>query len=117
MIVPDTRSTRGQAAIESVAAVAIFILIGALSLQILATGHTASLADGAAEAAAVAVVNGRSAERAARRSLPGWAAERAAVVRIGGAVRVGIDSPSVIGPLARLLRVTSSARVDPGRTP
>ena len=105
----------GQAAVEAVAGMAILFLVGAICLQLLAAGHVVSLADGAAQAAAVAAVNGGSAERAARRSLPGWAAERAEIERSGGAVRVSIEPPSVIGPVASLIRVSSAARVHAGR--
>ena len=108
---------RGQATVEALAGVAFLLLTGALSFQILATGHTASLVDGSAQAAAVAAVNGRSAERAVRRSLPDWAAARADVVRTGGTIQVTIRPPSVIGPVARLLQISSTVRVHPGAMP
>lgn len=111
------RGCRGQATVEAVAGFALFLFTGVICFQMLSTGHAASLVDGAAQAAAVAAVNGRSADAAARRSLPGWAAERAHVIRAGGAIRVTVEPPSVIGPIARLLRVSSSVRVHTGRAP
>lgn len=106
--------SRGQATVEAVAGVALFLMVGAVCLQLLAAGHTASLVDGAAEAAAVATVNGRSADRAARRALPGWAAERAEVLRAGGTIRVILRPPTVIGPMAGLARISSTVRVHSG---
>lgn len=110
-------SSRGQATVEALAGIALFLLTGAICFQLLATGHAASLADGAAQAAAVAALNGRSADRAARRSLPGWAASRAEVVKAGEFIRVTVRPPSVAGPLAGLLRVSSNVRVSSGRAP
>lgn len=111
------RESRGQATVEAVAGMALFLAAGLIAFQLMAVGHSASLADAAAQAAAVAVVNGRSADRAARRSLPPWAAGRVEVVRAGGSIRVTLGSPSVIGPVSDLLQVVSTARVDPGRAP
>ena len=55
-------SARGQATVELVAA-AVALMIAALALfQVLAAGRMAAIADGAAEAAAIAVVNGRDPE-------------------------------------------------------
>ena len=111
---PGGAGVRGQATVEALAGVALFLLTGAVCLQMLATGHAFSLVDGAAEAAAVAAVNGRSPAKAARRSLPGWAAARAEVARAGGLIRVTVRPPSVIGPLAGLLKVSSTVRVHSG---
>ena len=107
----------GQATVEAVAGLALFLVAGVVAFQMMAVGHSASLADAAAQAAAVAVVNGRPAERAARRSLPSWAAGRIEFTRVGGSVRVTLGPPSVIGPVSDLLRVASTVRVHPGRTP
>lgn len=109
-----TGDSRGQATVEAVAGVAFFLLVGAFCLQMLAFGHAVSLADGAAEAAAVAAVNGRPAGRAARRSLPDWAADRAEVIRAGGLIRVRIRPPALIGPMDGFLRADSTVRVHPG---
>lgn len=112
-----TAGSRGQATVEAVAGLALSLAAGAIAFQMLAVGHAASLADGAAQAAAVATVNGRSADRAARRSLPAWAAGRVEVVRTGGLIRVTLRPPAVIGPVSGLLRVGSTVRVHPGRVP
>jgi hypothetical protein len=84
------RGCRGQATVEAVAGFALFLFTGVICFQMLSTGHAASLVDGAAQAAAVAA---------------------------GGVMRVTVEPPSVIGPIARLLRVSSSVRVHTGRAP
>ena len=111
------RNASGQATIEALAGVTAMVVTGMIGLQMLAVGHAASLADGAAQAAAIAAVNGRSADRAARRAMPDWAAGRAEVIRTGGSIRVWIDTPSLIGPVARMLRVSSTAHVQTGGSP
>src|SRR6201999_1680393 len=68
------RAEDGQATIELVAAVPALLLAALLALQLLAAGYALTLADGAAEAGALALAEGGSAAEAAREALPGWAA-------------------------------------------
>ena len=63
----------GQSTVELVAALPALLLAGLLALQLLATGYALTLADGAAEAGALALASGRPAIAAARGALPGWA--------------------------------------------
>ncbi len=100
---------RGQASVEAVAALALLLAAGALALQLLAAGYALSLADGAAEAGALALAAGRQAKPAALDSLPGWAADRARVRVRGGEVSVAIAPPALLPPLAGRLAVDSSA--------
>jgi len=104
---------RGQASVELVAAVPALLVAAAVALQVLAAGYSLTLADGAAEAAAMAVAAGRAPGPAARAALPGWAADRIAVTRDGGSVSVTLRPPSPIGALAEALAVTSAAWVRP----
>ena len=69
----DPRAEEGQASVELVAAVPALILAALISLQLLAAGYALTLADGAAEAGALALAEGGSAADAARAALPGWA--------------------------------------------
>ena len=62
---------RGQASVELVAALPALLLAALLSLQLLAAGYALTLADGAAEAGALALASGGSAADAAREALPG----------------------------------------------
>jgi hypothetical protein len=106
---------RGQAAIELVAALPMLLLAGLVALQLLAVGYALTLADGAAEAGALALASGGSAAQAARAALPGWAEDDIAVTVHGGGVTVRLSSPSPLPPLADLLAVTSSAGARPAR--
>jgi hypothetical protein len=102
---------RGQASVEAIAALPLLLLTGLLSLQLLAAGYSLTLADGAAEAAALSRAAGRSAEQAARGALPGWARDRVDVSVTKRAVSVRIRPPSPFATLADGLAVTSTAAV------
>jgi len=104
----------GQATVETVAAVPLLLTVGAVLLQILATGYATALADGAAEAGALALANGRPAVAAARDALPGWASEEATVRVSGGEVTVSLSPPTPLPALAGRLAVSSSAFARPG---
>lgn len=103
----------GQATVELVAALPALLLAGLLALQLLATGYTLTLADGAAEAGALALASGRPAATAARDALPGWAEEDVDVSIRGGRVTVRLRPPSPLPALADRLAVASSAAVRP----
>lgn len=106
---------RGQASVELVAAVPALLLAAFLALQLLAAGYALTLADGAAEAGAIALASGGSAADAARDALPGWAETSVAVSVRGGTVSVRLRPPSPFAALAERLAVTSSASVRPER--
>ncbi|HEY7949394.1 MAG TPA: hypothetical protein VID51_01010 [Solirubrobacterales bacterium] len=103
----------GQATVEAVAAVPLLLLVGAVVLQLLFAGYALTLADGAAEAGALALAAGRPAKPAAGRALPGWAAEDVEVAVRGGEVAVRLHAPSPLPGLAGVLVVTSSAFTRP----
>jgi hypothetical protein len=98
----------GQATVELVAAIPILLLAGLLALQLLAVGYALTLADGAAEAGALALAAGRPAKSAVREALPGWTGDSDVTVH-GGEVTVRLLPPSPLPSLADLLAVTSSA--------
>ena len=56
---------RGQATVELVAALPALLLAGLVALQLLAAGYAMTLADGAAEAGALALASGGSAAEGA----------------------------------------------------
>lgn len=103
----------GQAAVELVAALPALLIAGLLAFQLLATGYAVTLADGAAEAGALALAQGRPPASAARAALPGWAASAVEVTVRGGRVTVRLHPPSPIGALAERLAVSSSAAARP----
>lgn len=103
----------GQATVELVAALPALLLAGLLALQLLATGYALTLADGAAEAGALALASGQPAVAAARDALPGWARDDVEVDVSGGRVTVRLPPPSPLPAVADRLAVTSSAAAKP----
>jgi hypothetical protein len=101
----------GQATVELVAGLPLLLLAALLALQLLAAGFALTLADGAAEAGAMALASGRDAAPAARRALPGWAREDAAVEVAGGRVTVRVRPPAPLGFVAERLSLDSTAWV------
>lgn len=106
---------RGQASIELVAALPALLLAGLIAFQLLAAGYALTLADGAAEAGALALASDRPAAEAARDALPGWAKDEIDVSVRGGSVTVRLRPPSPLPVLADRLAVTSSAFARPAR--
>jgi hypothetical protein len=103
----------GQATIELVAALPALILAGLVALQLLAVGYALTLADGAAEAGALALASGRPATAAARDALPSWAEDEVEVSVRGGRVAVTVAPPTPLRALAERLAVTSTAVARP----
>jgi hypothetical protein len=103
----------GQATVELVAALPALLLTGLLALQLLATGYALTLADGAAEAGALALASGRPAASAVRGALPGWAEDDVQVSIEGGRITVRLRPPSLFAALAERLAVVSSATARP----
>lgn len=103
----------GQASIELVAGLPALLLAGLISLQLLATGYSLTLVDGAAEAGALALASGEPAAPAVRGALPGWAEDEVDIDVAGGKVTVRVRPPSVIAFLGDRLAVSSSAAVRP----
>ena len=104
---------QGQATVELVAAVPALLLAATFALQLLVTGYTLTLADGAAEAGALALASGRPAAAAARDALPGWAEDDVDVEVQGGRVTVRLLPPSPLRIVAERLAITSSAAARP----
>jgi hypothetical protein len=95
------------------AAIPAILLAGYIAFQLLATGYALSLADGAAEAGALALASGRPATEATRAALPGWAADEFEVSVRGGRVTVRLRPPSLSDALAERLTVAGSAAARP----
>jgi hypothetical protein len=106
---------RGQATVELVAALPALLLAALIALQLLAAGYALTLADGAAEAGALALASGDSASDAARGALPGWAEDDVSVAVEGDEVSVRLRPPSPFAALAARLVVTSTASARPAR--
>jgi len=106
---------RGQATVELIAALPALLLSALVALQLLAAGYAITLADGAAEAGALALASGGSAADAARGALPGWAEDQVSVAVEGGEVTVRLRPPSPFRAVAERLQVSSSAAARPAR--
>jgi len=103
----------GQAPIELLAGLPALLLAGLVALQLLAAGYALTLADGAAEAGALALAAGRPPAPAVRAALPEWARDRIEVEVDGGSVRVTLSPPGPIASVSERLAVSSGAWVRP----
>ena len=113
---PRAERDGGQASVELVAGALGLMLAGFVAFQLLAAGYAAVMAGHAAEAAALALANGRAPEDAADAAVPGWPRHAERVRREGGRVFVTLVPPSPLGFLRERLAVTSEAavRLPPG---
>jgi hypothetical protein len=104
---------RGQATVELIAAIPLLLLAGAVALQLLLAGYALTLADGAAEAGALALAAGQPARSAVEGSLPSWADDKAEIAVRGGEVTVRLAPPSLLAAVADRLVVTSNSFARP----
>jgi hypothetical protein len=105
----DGTGARAQASVELLAALPALALAAAMALQLLLVGYALTIADGAAEAGALASAAGGNAQDAARQALPGWARGRSRVTSEGGTVRVELRPPAPLAEIADALTVSSEA--------
>jgi hypothetical protein len=105
----ESRRRSGQASVELVGALPALGLTALLALQLFLVGYSLTIADGAAEAGALAGAAGKNARAAARGALPGWARGRSRVLAEGGSVKVELRPPAPLPILAEALTVTSEA--------
>jgi hypothetical protein len=106
------RRAPGQATVEAIALVPLFVAVGLGILQLLAVGYASVLAGNAAEAGALALAAGNDARAGARQALPGWSRARAEVEVDGGRVEVRVRPPSPVHALAEELEVRATAAVE-----
>jgi hypothetical protein len=101
---------RGQATVEVVAMVPL-VVAGAVGVaQVLAAGAAAALADHAAEAGAVALVQGRDPRAAVRAAVPAWSRPGLEVEVSGSRVRVRLRPPALVPGAGAALAAVSEAR-------
>jgi hypothetical protein len=103
----------GQGSVEVVAMLPLVALVAAAILQLLAAGLASELADHAAEAGAVAILQEREPREAVRDALPGWSRERVDVAIRGRKVEVRLRPLALTASLADLL--SAEAAADAGR--
>ncbi len=104
---------RGQASVELVTVAPLVVLLVLAAAQLLAAGAAGELADHAAEAAAVALLQGADPRAAARDAVPGWSRDRMSVRVDGRKVRVRLLPASPIASLAELLEARAEADAGP----
>lgn len=107
------RRESGQASVELVVLAPLLVVVAFAAAQLLAAGAAAELADHAAEAGAVALLQDRDAAAAARAAVPGWSRERMTVRVRGRRVRVRLRPVSPLPALADLLEARGEADAGP----
>jgi hypothetical protein len=113
-----TRSTAharclGQSTVEVVGMLPLLAIVAFAALQILAAGLAAELADHAAEAGAVAILEGTDPQDAAKHAIPGWSGADVDVAVHGKTVRVRVRPPAVVRGVGNLLASTAEAKAAP----
>jgi len=101
--------THGQGTVEFVALVPLLVLVALAAGQWLAAGAARELARTAAEAGAVALLQGDPAVDAARRAVPGAERGRLRIVVRGARVAVTVRPRAVVPGVAGLLDATAVA--------
>ena len=104
-------SARGQSTVEVVGLLPLLLAAGLAVFSLLSAGRAEEVAGNAAEAGAVALLQGREPRAAARAALAGWPQQRAAIRIAGRRVTVRV-TPA--GPFGARLR--ASATADAGST-
>jgi hypothetical protein len=102
---------QGQASVELVAVAGAVLLASLIGFQLLAAGYAVVMADHAAEAAAIALVNRRPTAEAAVDAVPGWPRRALRVRRERGMVAVTLLPPSPLAILRDRLSITGRAAV------
>ncbi|MEA2127149.1 MAG: hypothetical protein QOJ85_40 [Solirubrobacteraceae bacterium] len=113
--VRDAPGERGQASVELAVLAPLLLAIALAAAQLLAAGAAAALADHAAEAGAVALLQGTDPIAAARAAVPGWSRRRMEVKVDGRQVHVRLRPPAPISALGALLE--AGGKADAGPTP
>jgi hypothetical protein len=113
--VGHARGERGQASVELAVLAPLLVAIALAAAQLLAAGAAAVLADHAAEAGAIALLQGTDPIAAARAAVPGWSRRRMEVKVDGRQVRVRLRPPAPISAVGDMLQ--SGGKADAGPTP
>jgi len=107
-----TERDAGQSSVELLCMLPLVLAVALAAAQLLAVGYSGVLAGNAAEAGALSLAGGGDARSAVRAALPGWSRARTEVSVSGGGVHVSLRPPSLIGAIARELKVSASATVE-----
>lgn len=107
------RAARGQATVELVALLPLLAVVALAVGQLLAAGLARELAGNAAQAGAMALIQGGDAAGAARAAMPGWSRSRADVAIHGEDVTVTLRPPGLVPGVAPLLAAHAQASAGP----
>ena len=107
------RGADGQASIELVAVAPLLLAVVLAAAQLLAAGAARELADHAAEAGAIALLQGTDPAAAARDAVPGWSRGRVRVRIVDRRVRVRLRPRTLVPSLAQMLESTGEADAGP----
>ena len=110
---PTVSRDCGQASVELVALAPLLLAAVLAVSQLLAAGAAQELADHAAEAGAVALLQHTDPAAAARDAVPGWSRGRVDVRVDGRRVRVRVRPRTFLPALAGLLEATGEAHAGP----
>ena len=102
---------KGQASVEVLGTVPVFLLVALCLFQLLAAGYTIVIADNASQAAAIAVANGDDPDDAAREAAPGLSHKSVRVKQHGEKITVKLRPPGPIRQVVEKLTISSSAVV------
>lgn len=103
----------GQASVELVALLPLVLILVLAAAQLLAAGAARELADHAAEAGAVALLQGTDPVTAARAAVPGWSSSRLDVAVERRRVRVRLRPRVFLPALAEMLAAKGEADAGP----
>jgi Flp pilus assembly protein TadG len=106
---------RGQAAVEIVAMLPLLFVVVLAVCQVLVAGLAREAAHHAAQAGAMAILQGGDPATEARAAAPDWSRKRLSVAVSGRVVRVRVAPPSLVPGTGRLLEASSSATAGPSR--
>jgi pilus assembly protein CpaE len=104
----------GQATVELVGLLPLLVAIALGVTQLLGAGAARELADHAAEAGAVALLQNADAADAARAAVPGWARERLEVAVRGRSVTVALTPPLALPALSDEITARATAHAGAG---
>ena len=107
------RSERGQAAVELVGMLPLLFLVVFAVAQVLVAGLAREAAHHAAQAGAMALLQGGDPLKEARAAAPDWSRQRLSVSVRDRTVRVHVVPPALVPGTGGLLASTSSASAGP----
>jgi hypothetical protein len=106
------RGQRGQASVELVALLPVLAAVALAVVQLLAAGAARELAEHAAQAGAIAILEGGDPAAAARAAVPSWSRAATTVSVRGRTVVVTLRPAGPIRPLADRLTAHASASAE-----